>query len=76
MRSFKSAPKGSSPGPGGCTSEHLWALLDDVDTFKLLFEAASSLAQATVPPEIAAALTGARFQARWRSARHCNRMLI
>ena len=63
MRSLKSAPKGSSPGPGGCTYEHLRALLEDVDTFKLLFEAVSSLAQATVPPEIAAALTGARLTA-------------
>ena len=39
------------------------ALLDDVDTFKLLFDAVSSLAQATVPPEIAAALTRARLTA-------------
>ena len=53
----------SSPGRGGCTYEHLRALLDDVDTFKLLFEAVSSLGQATVPPEIAAALTGARLTA-------------
>ena len=57
MRSLNSAPKGSSPGPGGCTYEHLRALLDDADTFKLLFEAVSSLAQATVPPETGAALT-------------------
>ena len=34
-----------------------------VDTFKLLLEAASSLAQATIPPEIGAALTESRLMA-------------
>ena len=32
-------------------------LLDDLDTFELLFEAATSLARASVPPDIASALT-------------------
>ena len=44
LKSLKSAPRGASPGPGGCTYEHLRILLDDLDTFELLFEAATSLA--------------------------------
>ena len=43
MKSLKTAPKGSSPGPGGCTYEHLRVLLDEVGTLVLLLEAASSL---------------------------------
>ena len=50
-------------GPGGCTYEHLRILLDDPDTFELLFEAATSLAQAAVLRDIGAALMGARFTA-------------
>ena len=53
MKSLKTAPKGSSPGPGGYTYEHLRVLLDEVATFDLLLEAASSLAQAKLPVEIA-----------------------
>ena len=48
IKSLKSAPKGASPGPGGCTYEHLRVLLDEVGILDLLFEAVSSLAQATV----------------------------
>ena len=36
----------ASPGPGGCTHEHLKTLLDDTDTTELLFEAITSLARA------------------------------
>ena len=57
MKSLKSAPRGASPGPGGCTYEHLRTLLDDPDTFNLLLEALTSLAQASLPPEIATALS-------------------
>ena len=46
LKRLKSAPKGSSPGPGGSTYEHLRILVDDVDTMELLFEAVTSLAQA------------------------------
>ena len=63
LTSPKSAPRGASPGPGGCTYEHLRILLDDRDTFELLFEAATSLAQASVPPDIASALMSARLTA-------------
>ena len=63
LQSLKTAPKGSSPGPGGFTYEHLRVLLDEVATFDLLLEAASSLAQAKLPVEIATALTGARLTA-------------
>ena len=63
LTSLKSAPRGSSPGPGGCTYEHLKILLDDSDTTELLFGACSSLAQATVPEEVASVLMGARLTA-------------
>ena len=63
MKSLKTAPKGSSPGPGGCTHEHLRVLLDEVGTVELLLEAASSVAQAKVPQEIAEALACARLTA-------------
>ena len=63
LRSLKTAPRGSSPGPGGCTYEHLKVLMDDQDTLELLFEAATSLAQAKVPASVAVALTTARLTA-------------
>ena len=37
LMSLKSAPQGSSPGPAGCTYEHLKVLLDERDTFQLLY---------------------------------------
>ena len=58
---LKSAPRGASPRPGGCTYEHLKTLLDDTDTMELLFEAITSLARANVPVEIAEVLVGARL---------------
>ena len=61
LRSLKNAPRRS--GPGGCTYEHLKVLMDDQDTLELLFEAATSLAQAAVPASVAAALTTARLTA-------------
>ena len=60
---FEECTEGICPRTRGCTYEHLRALLDNADTFKLLFEAASSLAQTTFPPEIGSALTGARVTA-------------
>ena len=63
LRSLKSAPRGASPGHGGCTYEHLRILLDDLDTFELLFEAATSFARASLPPDIAPALMSARLTA-------------
>ena len=63
LKCLKSAPKGSSPGPGGCTYEHLRILVDDVDTMELLFEAVTSLAQARVPQTISSALMSARLTA-------------
>ena len=51
LKSLKTAP------------EHLRVLLDEVATFDLLLEAASSLAQAKLPVEIATVLTGARLTA-------------
>ena len=56
----KMGRRGSSPGPGRCTYEHLRGLLDDAGTFDLFFEAISSLALATVPEEVGAVFTGAR----------------
>ena len=63
LTSLKSAPRGSSPGPGGCTYEHLKTLLDENDTTELLFGACSSLAQAKVLEEVALVLMGARLTA-------------
>ena len=36
LSSLKSAPRGSSPGPGGWMYEHLKGMLDDTDTFEWL----------------------------------------
>ena len=63
LTSLRSAARGSSPGPGGCTYEHLKVLLDEVDTTELLFEVCCTVAQARVPPEVARALMGARLVA-------------
>ena len=63
MNNLKSAPRGSSPGPGGWTYEQMRVLLVDADTFNLFFEAASSFAQASLPGEIAEVLMGARLTA-------------
>ena len=63
LKCLKSAPRRASPGPGGCTYEHLKTLLDDTDTMELLFEATTSLARANVPIEIAEVLMGARLTA-------------
>ena len=63
LESLKSAPRGSSPGPGGCTYEHLKVLLDETDTAELMFAACSRLAQAKVPDQVATALMGARLVA-------------
>ena len=63
VKSLKSAPKGSSPGLGGCTYEHLRVLMDDAGIFDLFFEAVSSLSQARIPAEVGAALMGARLTA-------------
>ena len=42
LQSLKTAPKGSSPGPGGYTYEHLRVLLDEVATFDLLLDSFES----------------------------------
>ena len=63
LSSLKSSPRKSSPGPGGCTCEHLKVLLEDSNTFDLLTEALNSLAQAAVPRVIADVLMSARLTA-------------
>ena len=63
MKSLKSAPRSASPGRGGCTKEHLRTLLDDLDTFDFLLETMTSLAQASIPPEIATVLMGGASEA-------------
>ena len=77
LQCLKSAPRGSSPGPGGCTYEHLKMLLDDMDTVELLLEALTCLAQAKVPSDVTEALMGARLTAlaktRRRGQEHCHR---
>ena len=55
---------GSSLGPGGgCTYEPIKVLLDDRDTFDLLFGALSNFAQGATPPEVSGVLTSARLTA-------------
>ena len=63
LQSLKTAPRGSSPGPGGFSYEHLKIMMDEEDTLELLYEAATSLAQAKVPSSIASALMSARLTA-------------
>ena len=49
---LKSARRGSAAGPSGATKEHLRILLDDDEDARLLYGAASRLANATVPPVV------------------------
>ena len=49
LASLKSANRGSSPGTGGCTYEHLKVSLDGTDTTEMMFDACSRLAQAKFP---------------------------
>ena len=63
LNSLRSAPRGASPGPGGCTYEHLKSFVEEVDLMELLFAAATSLAQAQVPLVISQALMGASLTA-------------
>ena len=61
LDSLRSAPRGASPGPGGCTYEHLKSFVEEVDLMELLFAAATCLAQAHVPLVISQASMGARL---------------
>ena len=61
LKCLKAAPRGASPGPGGCTYEHLKVLLDDTDTMELLFVIVTRLARGKVSAEISEALMGARL---------------
>ena len=63
LQSLKTAPRVSSPGPGVFSYEHLKIMMDEEDTLELLYEAATSLAQAKVPSSIASALMSARLTA-------------
>ena len=63
FNSLRSAPCGSSAGPGGCTCKHLKLLLDDSDATDLLVAVCNRLAQGKVPEEVRAALTSARLTA-------------
>ena len=56
LQSLRTAPRGSSPGPGGFTYEHARVLLDDSDTFDLLVEALNRLARGAVPVDVSAVL--------------------
>ena len=53
LQSLRTAPRGSSPGPGGFTYEHA----------RVLLEALNSLARAAVPVEVLGALMHARLTA-------------
>ena len=49
---LRTAPSGSSPGPGGCSNEILRVCLDDTETLLLLTAAAEDVARASVPPDV------------------------
>ena len=57
------ARKGATPGPSGCTSEHLRVLLDDEECTQLLTTAASKLARAEVPEAVVPAVRLGRMVA-------------
>ena len=57
------APRGSSPGPGGCTYEHLKVCLDDQECFELLANLVEDFARGHIPKELASAYTSARMTA-------------
>ena len=63
VKSLQTARRGSSPGPGGWTYEHLKIMLEGTNIFDMLFEAASSFAQARIPEEVKAPLMSARLTA-------------
>ena len=58
LASMRGAPRGSSPGPGGCTYEHLKILLDDTDTTELFMSACERLAPGKIPVDNRNALMG------------------
>ena len=60
---LRSAPKGSSPGPGGMSYEFLKIALDDESLLDLLGDAAEALARADIPEEIGEAFMLARLTA-------------
>ena len=53
---LRSAARGSAPGPGGMTYDHLKVILDDEGMLGLLGDVAEDLACAEVPRDIANAL--------------------
>ena len=60
---LRTAPKGSSPGPGAMTYEHLRVLLDDPVAFEALADAAEAFARAELPGEVSATYVLARMVA-------------
>ena len=71
LKSLKSSPRGSSPGPGGCTYEHLKVLMDDADSFNpRSSEGASQHLQGVDHGQ-----THGGHQERWRRARDRHRLL-
>ena len=60
---LRSARRGSAAGPSGATNEHLRILLDDEEDARLLYGAASRLANATVPPVVLEGLRVGRLVA-------------
>ena len=62
-QTLREARRGAAPGLCGARAEHFKLLLSDADGLELLMHAASVLAQARVPPAVAAALALARMTA-------------
>ena len=52
VKCLRTAPSGTSPGPGGCTNEMLRVCLDDTETLELLVSAAEDFARAETPQEV------------------------
>ncbi|CAE7037427.1 unnamed protein product, partial [Symbiodinium natans] len=62
-RSLRACKRGSAPGLSGARAEHYKVLLDQADALELLAEAATLLARADVPQEVAAGIALARMTA-------------
>ena len=75
----RSAPSGSSPGPGGCTNEMSRVCLDDHEALLLLTSAAEDFARASVPGHLHLFHHGHNdgiAQAGGRHPWHCNQHVI
>ena len=69
----RSAPSGSSPGPGGRSNEMLRVLMEDKESLLHLHASAKDFARADVPQSVHDGQHNRVAEARWRRERRCNR---